>query len=471
MAHAIQPQNDSAGSLKDVVGNCVRLSSGISRSVVELTGNLTELRDDVAGRAATLTQMEESTRAVSERADEIGAVIDSASCANEQVQEELTGSSQMVEGSLHRIGGLVSQVEDVAQALEASQSTLDEVARVTRRIGSIASQTKLLALNATIEAARAGEKGKGFAVVAGEVKDLARETSKATQLITEILNSLVESIESVRQQSIEARSSARAVGSDSREIREAVERIGRAIGESTNASHRIGEFAQSVAAGVTQATSSLGEATGALNDFASQLGSRIEQITELVDGAEQVEHQLLQAGVETADTAFVVLAESGAAFVRRMFEGAIEQGVLTEQQVFDLDYKEVDGSNPKQYITAYTAFVDHHLQDCLESFLDHDRVVFATAVDVNGYLPTHNLTVSQPQGSDPVWNQAHCRNRRFFNDRVGLRAGTNRSGPLVQTYSRDMGGGSRVIMKDASAPILVRGRHWGGFRLGYSIDG
>jgi methyl-accepting chemotaxis protein len=90
-------------------------------------------------------------------------------------------------------------------------------------------------------------------------------------------------------------------------------------------------------------------------------------------------------------------------------------------------------------------------------------------VDRNGYLPTHNRKYSQPQGADPVWNNANCRNRRIFNDRTGLRAGRNTEPFLLQTYRRDMGGGQFVMMKDISAPIIVQGRHWGGLRIGYRI--
>jgi methyl-accepting chemotaxis protein len=95
--------------------------------------------------------------------------------------------------------------------------------------------------------------------------------------------------------------------------------------------------------------------------------------------------------------------------------------------------------------------------------------VFCAAVDDQGYLPTHNKNFSQAQGNDPVWNAANCRNRRVFNDRVGLAAARNQRPYLVQTYRRDMGGGQFALMKDASAPILVRGRHWGGLRVAYRL--
>ena len=99
----------------------------------------------------------------------------------------------------------------------------------------------------------------------------------------------------------------------------------------------------------------------------------------------------------------------------------------------------------------------------------NSRIVFCVALDANGYLPTHNRQFSQPQGPDPLWNAANCRNRRIFNDRVGLAAGRNTNPFLLQTYRRDMGGGKFVLMKDVSAPITVRGRHWGGLRLAYKV--
>jgi methyl-accepting chemotaxis protein len=82
-------------------------------------------------------------------------------------------------------------------------------------------------------------------------------------------------------------------------------------------------------------------------------------------------------------------------------------------------------------------------------------------------LPTHNPNYRKPQGSDPVWNSANCRNRRIFKDRAVEKVAANTKPFLLQTYRRDMGGGNFVLMKDLSSPILIQGRHWGAFRMGY----
>ncbi len=96
-------------------------------------------------------------------------------------------------------------------------------------------------------------------------------------------------------------------------------------------------------------------------------------------------------------------------------------------------------------------------------------MVFSAAVDRNGYLPVHNNKYSAPQGEDPVWNNANSRNRRIFDDMTGLLAGRNTQKALSQTYPRDLGGGRIELIKDISAPIFVRGKHWGGLRMGAKI--
>jgi methyl-accepting chemotaxis protein len=121
-------------------------------------------------------------------------------------------------------------------------------------------------------------------------------------------------------------------------------------------------------------------------------------------------------------------------------------------------------------MAPFTRLTDALFPPVQEAALTMDaRIVFCAAVDRNGYLPTHNAKFSQPQGADPVWNAAHARNRRIFDDRVGLKAGRSTAPFLLQVYRRDMGGGEYRMMKDLSAPIRVKGRHWGGLRLAYGF--
>ncbi|MBK1661387.1 hypothetical protein, partial [Paracraurococcus ruber] len=176
--------------------------------------------------------------------------------------------------------------------------------------------------------------------------------------------------------------------------------------------------------------------------------------------------------VAEADARFGAAAQQAAARIEAAFAAALAAGEITEEALFDTAYAPIPGTDPPQVMARFTTLTDRLLPPIQEPLLGFDpRVVFCAAVDRNGYLPTHNLAVSQPQRpDDPVWNAAHCRNRRIFNDRAGLAAGRNRRPLLVQSYERDMGGGRLVPMKEADAPIAVRGRHWGGLRLAFRAD-
>jgi predicted nucleic acid-binding Zn-ribbon protein len=108
----------------------------------------------------------------------------------DRLRAAASAAGQVAESAVTQASAMTSQVD----ALGEASAAIGEVIQV---ISGIADQTNLLALNATIEAARAGELGKGFAVVASEVKELARETAKATQRVTDQIAALQETSGSV----------------------------------------------------------------------------------------------------------------------------------------------------------------------------------------------------------------------------------------------------------------------------------
>ena len=186
--------------------------------------------------------------------------------------------------------------------------------------------------------------------------------------------------------------------------------------------------------------------------------------------SEDILGSIAAAGVRTAQSELIATVMETAATVSILFEQAIERGEIGMAELFDEDYRRIPDSDPVQYMTRFVALTDRLLPPVQEALLPTSRrIVFCAAVDRNGFLPTHNRKYSMPQTDDPVWNNANCRNRRLFDDRTGLAAGRNRKPFLLQTYRRDMGGGQFLVMEDLSAPIMVRGRHWGGFRIGLTV--
>ncbi|MEQ8823393.1 MAG: methyl-accepting chemotaxis protein [Filomicrobium sp.] len=152
--------------------------------------------------------------------------------------------------------------------------------------------------------------------------------------------------------------------------------------------------------------------------------------------------------------------------VEAAFERGIGAGQVSLEDLFDDDYVVIKGTNPEQVTTKSLSFLESILPSIQEPAAAFDsHVVFCAAVDRNGYLPVHNAAFSKPQGDDPDWNNANSRNRRIFDDIVGLSAARNVKELLEQTYPRDMGGGRIDFMVDVSTPIKVRNQHWGSLRM------
>ncbi|AMV70796.1 hypothetical protein JCM30471_26030 [Desulfuromonas carbonis] len=170
------------------------------------------------------------------------------------------------------------------------------------------------------------------------------------------------------------------------------------------------------------------------------------------------------------------LALFGAQAMEQVLEEAISSGQLTRAQVFDSDYQPITsgplaGASIPKYHTAYDEYLDQNILELEDTLVQEDSmVVFAVLVDKNGYLPTHNTRYSNPLTGDAEKDKVGNRTKRLFNDPVGLAAGRydGRDGQQIlrQVYRRDTG----ETMWDITAPVFVGGEHWGGFRIGFSIQ-
>ena len=228
----------------------------------------------------------DNTHALASSSEELTSVSQQMSAAAEQTTaqanlvsaaaEQVSGNTRMVSGSIEN---LVTSIHEIARSAQdaaavarravemagTTSGTMDALGRSSGEIGavvkvitSIAEQTNLLALNATIEAARAGEAGKGFAVVANEVKDLARETAKAT----EDIGARIDAMQADTQ---------RAVG--------AIAEIGSVIG-------RIDELQTRIAAAVEEQSATTGEISRNITEATTGTGEIAENIVQVAQAAQ-----------------------------------------------------------------------------------------------------------------------------------------------------------------------------------------
>lgn len=440
--------------------------------VADISGNLQE----VAGRVGQQANQFKILQGTAETMAAANRAIDGAARAAQSVAgsagEEVGASRTTVGGAVRNIAELIAAVGRIEERLGTINTVLKQVAGVSRTIEGIAKQTNLLALNATIEAARAGVAGRGFAVVAGEVKNLAEETRKATRQIGDIVGDLTSQIGNLIDESGLASKCAGQASQGADQIQGVIDRVHEGFGA---VDREVDAIAKAAAGNLVHCDTVLSELAGLAHgvDLSS---ANLRQADTRVDGLLKLSETLIEfiaeSGVETADTPLMRLALETAQKIGAAFEAAVARGDITMAQMFDEKLRPVPGSDPQQHLTDYTALADRLLPSIQDPVQKMDpRIVFCVAEARNGYLPTHNPEYNQPQGKDPKWNAAHCRNRRVFTDRTVQRAATNTKPFLLQTYRRDMGGGQFVLMKDLSSPVYIQRRHWGFFRIGFKQSG
>lgn len=217
-------------------------------------------------------------------AESVGNSASALSTAIHQLEESIGEISRNATNAVSVCNTAVMAAGATNDTINKLGASSMEIGNVIKVINSIAEQTNLLALNATIEAARAGEAGKGFAVVANEVKELAKQTSQATEDIIQ----RIESIQADTQQAVVA---IQEVSGVIAEIDENQSAIASAVAEQTAMTAEISQNIRQVADGTNDIASSVGHlaesasnATGHAEDFDSVVGDassrrRIRSVT------------------------------------------------------------------------------------------------------------------------------------------------------------------------------------------------
>jgi methyl-accepting chemotaxis protein len=381
---------------------------------------------------------------------------------------EITQSRTAVETAVKQISELVEAVGRIEGRLASVGAALAEVAKVSGSIEAIARQTNLLALNATIEAARAGSAGRGFAVVASEVKNLAESTRQATRLIGDTVKGLDSQVTSLIGESGDASLRAKGAGDGARQIQCIIVRVQEGFTSVGREIDGVAKAATSNLEHCDRVIDELGHLAKGVDLSSIDLKQADGRVAKLLEQSEGLIALIADSGVETSDAPLIRVVIDTAKQISAAFEAAIARGEISLERLMDEKYREIPGTDPKQYLTDYVEFTDRILPPIQDPIQKSDpRIVFCVAWAKGGYLPTHNPNYRLPQGKDPVWNNANCRNRRLFSDRAVKKVAANTRPFLLQTYRRDMGGGNFVLMKDLSSPIFIRGRHWGAFRMGF----
>jgi methyl-accepting chemotaxis protein len=460
------PKRDAV--ITDIANRIGKLSISLAEVLGDVNDTSTQLNgqsDGLHGIASAVVEMESQSKSVLSSANDAVQITHNA-------EDRVTQTSTRLRNIVSDVTALIDTFTKVFQQLSDLEVTLKQVSQISREVDSISRKTNLLSLNAAIEAARAGSHGRGFMVVAQEVKNLSEMTGVATG---EIENSIGQLSKEVTHLLGTARNAVTTAG----EIREQTNGIGSEIDALPETLAQVSGAQQSILTSTNEISLALGDVrqntaglSGGVEQSSERLGSTLSIMGDIIENAEALSGMASRLGVKTIDTPYIQAVQALAQEIGEIFSDAVERRRITREALFSRDYTPIPNTGPEQVMTPFTEFTDYVLPPLQEPMLRFsDKVVFCAAVNLDGYLPTHNNKFSQPQKrNDPDWNASNCRNRRIFNDRVGLAAGKSTRPFLLQAYRRDMGNGQTVMMKDLSAPIFVNGEHWGGIRLAYKVD-
>lgn len=435
--------------------------AGIVQAVINSSERLRAEHNALRG---TVEALEMDQRKVSDASDE-------ARQLSERAIDRLAQGTDLIHSSLGQISGLLELVETLTQHVTGFAAAMEQVRTCSQDIEQIAETTNILALNATIEAMRAGEAGRTFAVVANEVKGLAADTRKATIEITRTIDTLgleaqqvIERIESGARASGEAKSSVARIEETITGVAQLVEEVDRQNDQIARATGTISDHVHAVQDVLVSFDSAALENERKLEGAHRRMESLELTASEMFDS-------IVKAGLSPADSMMVERAQDHARRLADVAERAIAAGELTMEDMFDQNYRLIEGSNPPRFRTRLSDWADRNWRPMLDAVIaEGGAIKMCSPSDMKGFLPTHVTDRSRQPTGDLAHDTKYCRNGRILFEGVDVAAKRSNAPYMMAVYRQEGDGKSYEIVRNVYVPLVINGRRWGDSELAYSFE-
>jgi methyl-accepting chemotaxis protein len=460
--------------IEEVTENAIRAVArdcgSLSMECSDVAGYVQDVATRINEHLKMLDGLEEvTTRLLTDQA-RVSDSTDEARLLSDQARAKLEAGREAIEGTIDGFKGLTDLVVQLGERMAGFATAMSQVQTVSSTIETIARKTNMLALNATIEAARAGDAGRSFAVVAAEVKKLAHDTRSATSQIASTIGELTREASAVTAEIKTGVERSRAAQSGFGQISETVREVAEIVTMVDRQTEGIAHSTSMIQTSVDRVKAGLTDFAGDARDNGSQLTQAQKRLAHLEMLSNTMLDTLANSGAEIDDTPFILKAQEAMRAIQTAVERGIDAGEISVEEVFDRDYKLIEGTNPSQYDSHFCDFADKHVRPVLDRVKgSDDRLIGSAITDVNGYLPTHLSERSHEPGPDPVWNDAHCRNKRIFMDETTAAAIVSEKPAMLATYRMELGD-KFIPVKNVFVPLWIKGRRWGNYELAYRDD-